>query len=78
MLSTDHEWDLQNVLTYPLNPVPWALATPVGLPTKTDKSALMHKLENPATLEDVTNNKKNTLKEVVIDSNALLCSLTNS
>ena len=51
-------------------------ATPDGLPTKTDKSVLMHKLESPAALADATSNT-NTLKEVIIDGNALLHSLIN-
>ena len=76
MLSTDHELDLQKVLAYPLSPIPWALATPDGLLTKTDKSVLMHKLESPAALADATSNT-NTLKEVIIDGNALLHSLKN-
>ena len=74
MLSTDHELDLQKVSAYPLSPIPWALATPDGLPTKTDKSVLMHKLKSPAA--DATSNT-NTLKEVIIDGNALLHSLKN-
>ena len=76
MLSTDHELDLQKILAYPLSPIPWALATPDGLPTKTDKSVSMHKLESPAALADATSNT-NTLKEVIIDGNALLHSLKN-
>ena len=76
MLSTDHELDLQKVLAYPPSPIPWALATPDGLPTKTDKSVLMHKVESPAALADATSNT-NTLKEVIIDGNALLHSLKN-
>ena len=76
MLSTDDELDLQKVLAYPLSPIPWALATPDGLPTKTDKSVLMHKLESPAALADATSNTY-TLNEVIIDGNTLLHSLKN-
>jgi hypothetical protein len=61
-------------LTYPLSPIPWALATPDGLPAKTEKSVLMHKMENPAVI--ITTNR-NTLKEVVIDGNAMFHSLNN-
>ena len=45
---------LQEVLTYPLGPLPWALATADGAPTKTAKSALLHILEGKAQpVEDV-------------------------
>ena len=34
------------VNSYPLGPVPWPLATSDGTPMKTDKSQMMHALEN--------------------------------
>ena len=36
------------MLTYPLGPLPWSLATADGAPTKTAKSALLHILEEKA------------------------------
>ena len=37
--------DLKKVFTYPLGPLPWALAGPVGELRQTNKVALLHKLE---------------------------------
>lgn len=48
-----------------------ALATPDGLPVKTDKSILMHKLEDPSAITDV-DRKTNEEQTVIIDGNALL------
>lgn len=76
MLTTQHDLDLQKVLSYPLSPIPWALATPDGLPVKTDKSILMHKLEDPSAITDV-DRKTNEEQTVIIDGNALLHSLTS-
>ena len=46
--------NMQEVLTYPLGPLPWYLATADGAPTKTAKSALLHILEGKAQpVEDV-------------------------
>ena len=46
--------NMQEVLTYPLGPLPWSLATADGAPTKTAKSALRHILEGKAhPVEDV-------------------------
>ena len=39
---------IQEVLAYPLGPLPWSLATADGAPTKTAKSALLHILEGKA------------------------------
>ncbi len=39
---------MQEVLTYPLGPLSWSLATADGAPTKTAKSALLHILEEKA------------------------------
>ena len=51
VLSQEHDIDLEKVLKYPLSPVPWTMATPDGVPLKTNKATLLHKLEN----EDVIN-----------------------
>ena len=37
---------MERALSYPLSPIPWALGTPDGLPTKTNKAQLLHKLED--------------------------------
>ena len=42
---------LERVLSYPLGPVPWALATSDGAMIKTDKAKLMHCLEDKSHLE---------------------------
>ena len=48
------QMNMQDVLTYPLRPLPWSLATADGAPTKTAKSALLHILERKAqSVEDV-------------------------
>ena len=40
--------NMQEVLTYPLGPLPWYIATADGTPTKTAKAALLHILEGKA------------------------------
>jgi hypothetical protein len=45
LLSQEREISLEKLMTYPLGPVPWALATADGCPTKTVKSKLLHALE---------------------------------
>ena len=48
------QMNMQELLTYPLGPLPWSLATADGAPTKTAKSALLHILEEKAQpVEDV-------------------------
>ena len=56
VLSLEHEIDIQKVLCYPLSPVPWSLSTSNGLPLKTNKATLLHKLQSPGCLlsEDIT------------------------
>ena len=41
--------NLKEVFSYPLGPIPWALATSSGEMVKTSKSALMHHIEKGAT-----------------------------
>ena len=46
--------NMQEVLTYPLGPLPWYIATADGTSTKTAKAALLHILEGKAQrIEDV-------------------------
>ena len=54
-------------MAYPLGPVPWSLATPDGMPIKTDKSVLMHRLEDASALRS----PRSTIQIHVIDGNAL-------
>lgn len=52
LLSVENNIDLVVTLSYPLGPVPFALATADGMPVKTEKAKLMHNLElgiEPAT-----------------------------
>ena len=50
ILALEHQVSLENVLSYPLGKVPWALATANGTLIKTDKSKLMHSLEEKSHL----------------------------
>ena len=54
VIAQHRQMNMQEVLTYPLGPVPWSLATADGTPTKTAKSALLHILEGKVQpVEDV-------------------------
>ena len=50
ILALQHELSLERVLSYPLGPVPWALASSDGAMIKTDKAKLMHCLEDKSHL----------------------------
>jgi hypothetical protein len=73
VLSEEHNVSLEKALSYPLSPMPWALATPDGLPAKTDKATLLHKLEDDTGHED---NLQLEDKVHIIDGNALLQALS--
>lgn len=45
LISKCRPIDLKEVFSYPLGPVPWSLATPLGGLVKTNKANLMHELE---------------------------------
>ena len=47
VIAHHRQMNMQEVLTYPLGPLPWSLATADVAPTKTAKSALLHILERP-------------------------------
>ena len=66
LLAVAHSISLEKVLMYPLGPVPWSLATADGSPTRTDKSKLLHKLEEGHVLSE---NPGKALH--IIDGNAL-------
>ena len=38
---------MRSVFKFPLGPLPWALAEPMGTSKKTSKATLLHKLEGP-------------------------------
>ena len=46
LLSIEHNVDLELTLPFLLGPAPWSLSTPDGIPTKTDKSKLLHVLQS--------------------------------
>lgn len=72
LLSESNNIDLERVLSYPLGPVSWSLATADGAPAKTDKAKLLHHLEKGMTTTDQPEG------DVIhiLDGNALLHSLT--
>ena len=45
VLSIGYNVDLESTLPFLLGPVPWSLSTPGRIPTKTDKSKLLHGLQ---------------------------------
>ena len=45
-LSQKHNISMEKVFSYPLGPIPWSLATADGALMKTDKSQLMHMLQD--------------------------------
>ena len=53
--------------------MPWSLATADGMPIKTDKSALMHRLEDGASSKAPDKDRQHTQ---IIDGNALFHSLS--
>ena len=70
IIALENQISLEKVMTYPLGPVPWALATSDGLPVKTDKSKLLHALEeNSHRVESLDNL---SITNYVIDGNALM------
>ena len=72
MLSKQFEIDVEKIFTYPLGPIPWAMATGDGFPVKTDKSVLMHKLEqNLSTISQSLSSLPND-KVHIIDGNVLI------
>ena len=69
ILALQHELSLERILSYPLGPVPWALATSNGAMIKTDKAKLRHCLEDKSHLA-----QRPTLEFqcCIVDGNALL------
>ncbi|GFO26053.1 hypothetical protein PoB_005255800 [Plakobranchus ocellatus] len=77
VLSQEYQIDMQKVLKYPLSPVLWSLSSPDGLPLKTNKATLLHKLENTFNCfeSQVFSRQPNTA--YIIDGNALLHCLSS-
>ena len=69
ILALQHELSLERVLSYPLGPVPWALATSDGAMIKTDKAKLMHCLEDKSHL---VQRPTVGFQCYIVDGNALL------
>ena len=47
--------NIRSVFNFPLGPLPWSLAEPIGTLKNTSKAALLHKLESPVeTIENVS------------------------
>ena len=44
-MGQSREIDVRDLLSHSLGPLPWALATPEGLPRKTNKAALAAQLQ---------------------------------
>ena len=52
LLGQFRKIDMRLVFTYPLGPLPWALADPYGLPRKTSKAKLAQQLEKQVVITD--------------------------
>ena len=52
MLCHEHNIDVQRVFSYPMGPIPWALASSDGTIANTNKAVLMHKLESNITTNE--------------------------
>lgn len=67
ILASQQNFSLRVLLTYPLSPIPWSLATADGMPTTTDKSQLMHLLEKDCVVQ-----KSITDSVTIVDGMAIL------
>ncbi|GFN81604.1 hypothetical protein PoB_000811000 [Plakobranchus ocellatus] len=63
---------MEKVLKYPLSPFPWSLSSPDGLPLKTTKATLLHKLENTFNCFESQDFSRQPNTAYIIDGNALL------
>ncbi|GFO00793.1 hypothetical protein PoB_002729800 [Plakobranchus ocellatus] len=68
---------MEKVLKYPLSPVPRSLSSPGGLPFKTNKAALLHKLENTFKCFESQDFPRQPNTAYIIDGNALLHCLSS-
>jgi len=69
ILALQHELNLKSVWSYPLGPVPWAVATSDAALLETDKAKLMHSLEDKSHLAQRPSEGSDCC---VVDGNALL------
>ena len=76
IVAEKHEIDFEKLFEYPLGPVPWALSTGDGMLAKTDKSVLLHKLEDMCTHGQIM--EKACDDDIyILDGNVLIHVLTN-
>ena len=52
LIGQFHKIDMRLLSTYPVGPLPWALADPYGLPRKTNKAKLAQHLEKQVVITD--------------------------
>ena len=71
IFSIGHNVNLDLTLPFLLKPVPWSLSTPNGIPTKTEKSKLLHVLQSHI---EPTLDRPNSAAQY-FDGNAILQSL---
>ncbi|GFO21906.1 hypothetical protein PoB_004841100 [Plakobranchus ocellatus] len=81
VLSQEYQIHMEKVLKYPLSPVQWSLSSPDGLPLslKTNKAALLHKLENTFTCNcfESQDFSRQPNTAYIIDESALLHCLSS-
>ena len=53
VIAQHRRMNMQDVLKYPLGPLPWSIATPDGAPAKTGKATLLHILDGKAKAVEV-------------------------
>ncbi|XP_065197855.1 uncharacterized protein LOC135829379 [Sycon ciliatum] len=75
LIAQTRQMDMRHVLSYPLGPLPWALATTSGSLVKTSKSALLPLLTDKAIVDDSTHPHDGAL---IVDAMALLRSMKTS
>lgn len=73
MLAVEHQIDLRKLMSYPLGPIPWTLATSDGSMVKTNKAVLLHKLECHGS--NVNASENGNISTHIIDGNVMLHSL---
>ena len=74
VIAESRDLQMQDILSYPLGPIPWALATHDGLMRKTNKAALANTLKrNAALVEDIPSNSA-----TVIDGMSLVHKMSGS
>ncbi|GFN98858.1 hypothetical protein PoB_002536400 [Plakobranchus ocellatus] len=77
VLSQEYHIDMEKVLKYPLSPVLWSLSSPGGLPLKTNKATLLHKLENTFNCFESQDVSRQPNTAYIINGNAQLHCLSS-